>query len=122
MKKCSHTVRHQGGPNPESGGTNCDAFAGIGCKRTTRHAREKLAAYITDFGAFDLLVFGASMHAGGLEQELVEFINRHKQKIESKPRPFFLVLLSAATRDPELSRFARGRSQQDGKTILTIQR
>jgi len=51
---------------------------------------------------FDLLVFGASMHAGGLEQELVDFIHSHKEQIEQKVRSFFLVLLSAATKDSKL--------------------
>ncbi|MFG1486163.1 flavodoxin domain-containing protein [Halobacteriovorax sp. RZ-1] len=51
---------------------------------------------------FDLLVFGGSMHIGGIEKELVNFINDHKEQIESKPNAFFLVLLSAATKDPVL--------------------
>lgn len=55
-----------------------------------------------DINAFDLLVFGASMHAGGLESEILDFINRHADRIEHKPRSFFLVLLSAATKDPAL--------------------
>ena len=52
--------------------------------------------------AFDLLVFGASMHAGGLERELVDFVNAHEAEIAASPRSFFLVLLSAATKDPAL--------------------
>lgn len=55
-----------------------------------------------DLEAFDLLVFGASMHAGGLEPEIVELINRSVGQIEQKPNSFFLVLLSAATKDPDL--------------------
>ncbi len=51
---------------------------------------------------FELLVFGASMHAGGVEKELVDFIQVHRSTIESRPRAFFLVLLSAATKDPAL--------------------
>lgn len=54
------------------------------------------------FREYDLLVFGASMHAGGLESELVEFINRHAAAIEPLRRSFFLVLLSAAAKDPVL--------------------
>lgn len=53
---------------------------------------------------YDLLVFGASMHAGGIEKELVEYINQRQAQISAKPRSFFLVLLSAATRDPVLRR------------------
>ncbi len=50
----------------------------------------------------DLLVFGTSMHAGGLEAELVNCINAQRDIIQHKPRAFFLVLLSAATRDAAL--------------------
>jgi menaquinone-dependent protoporphyrinogen oxidase len=57
-----------------------------------------------DLGSVDLIVCGASMHAGGLESEMVDFLNRNKGQIEAKPRSFFLVLLSAATKDPELRR------------------
>lgn len=55
-----------------------------------------------DLSRFDLLVFGASMHAGGLERELVDFINGHDAEIAGKTTSFFVVLLSAATKDPEL--------------------
>ena len=55
-----------------------------------------------DLSSFDLLVFGASMHAGGLEKELVEYINGNAVQIKRKARSFFLVLLSAATKDPSL--------------------
>lgn len=51
---------------------------------------------------YDHLVFGASMHAGGIEKELVDFVNRHQGTIEHAARSFFLVLLSAATSDPQL--------------------
>lgn len=54
-----------------------------------------------NLSAFDLLVFGASMHAGGLEKEIVRFINRHADEIAERPRSFFLVLLSAAATDPQ---------------------
>lgn len=55
-----------------------------------------------NLGAFDLLVFGASMHAGGLEHELVAFITSHKEQIGQQSRSLFVVLLSAATKDPEM--------------------
>ncbi len=55
-----------------------------------------------DPGGFDLLVFGASMHAGGLEREIVNFLNAHKDAIRQRERSFFLVLLSVATADPAL--------------------
>ena len=55
-----------------------------------------------DLDACDLLVFGASMHAGGLETELLQFVKANADPISAKPRSFFLVSLSAATRDPAL--------------------
>lgn len=63
------------------------------------NAKDKSATKNLDLAAFDVFVFGASMHAGGLEHELVNFINSHKEQIEVKARLFFLVLLSAATKD-----------------------
>jgi menaquinone-dependent protoporphyrinogen oxidase len=65
-------------------------------------AQDKSAVEKLDPARFDRLVFGASMHAGGLERELVEFVNAHADTIERQPRSLFLVLLSAAARDPEL--------------------
>lgn len=65
-------------------------------------AADRAAAAAVDLKSFDLLVFGASMHAGGVEKELVELIQAHRSTIESLPRAFFLVLLSAATQDPAL--------------------
>ena len=55
-----------------------------------------------DLESFDLLVCGASMHAGGLESEMVDFINRNADQISMNNRSFFLVLLSAATKKPQL--------------------
>jgi menaquinone-dependent protoporphyrinogen oxidase len=52
--------------------------------------------------SFDLLVLGASMHAGGIERELVGFVNSHVEDIRQKRRSFFLVLLSAAAKDLSL--------------------
>ena len=66
------------------------------------NAKDKTVTEDVELDVFDLLVFGASMHAGGLEQELVDFINSHKEQIEPTVRSFFLVLLSAATKDSEL--------------------
>jgi len=59
-----------------------------------------------DPGAFDLLVFGASMHAGGLEKEMLQFVSRCAAFLERLPNSFFLVLMSAAHTDPELKRTA----------------
>lgn len=66
------------------------------------NAADSAAVKQINLGAYDLLVFGASMHAGGLEREIVQFINANAKQIESQARSFFLVLLSAATREPKL--------------------
>ncbi len=36
-----------------------------------------------DIGAFDISVFGASMHAGGVERELVRFMTDHKSAMRA---------------------------------------
>ncbi len=64
------------------------------------NAADKATQASLDLDAFDLLVFGASMHAGGLEKELTRFIKSHRDEIATKKRSFFLVLMSAATKDP----------------------
>lgn len=53
---------------------------------------------------FDFILCGGSMHAGGIEKELVQFLNENKDTIESKKNGFFLVLLSAATKNQELKK------------------
>lgn len=70
-----------------------------------------------DLDTFDLLVFGASMHAGGLEKELVQFVVTHKERIQQAPSSFFLVLLSAATKDAVL----REESLQDARSKMDAQ-
>jgi menaquinone-dependent protoporphyrinogen oxidase len=65
-------------------------------------AADLVATATMDLRSFQLLVFGASMHAGGVEQELIHFIQAYRSSIASQPRAFFLVLLSAATKDPAL--------------------
>jgi menaquinone-dependent protoporphyrinogen oxidase len=66
---------------------------------TLFNAKDKNKPKLEDY---DLLLFGGSMHAGGIEKELVSFINENKTVITNKPNSFFLVLLSAATKDPKL--------------------
>jgi menaquinone-dependent protoporphyrinogen oxidase len=65
-------------------------------------AADVTAAAAVDLKSFQLLVFGASMHAGGIEKEIVAFINACRSTIEAQSRALFLVLLSAATKDPTL--------------------
>lgn len=84
------------------------------------NAHYPIATDKLDLSSFDLLVFGASMHAGGLEQELVNFVNRNSEQIELKLRSFFLVLLSAATKDPELRAnwLADARKKMDQQLLV----
>jgi menaquinone-dependent protoporphyrinogen oxidase len=70
-----------------------------GAAVTLQDAREPFSL---DLGAFDYLVCGASMHAGGLEKEIRAFIQNRDEAIRRLPRSFFLVLLSAATKDRAL--------------------
>ena len=65
-------------------------------------AKDTPATEKLDLDTYDLLVFGASMHAGGLESELVRFVNRNAERIQLKAKSLFLVLLSAATKEPGL--------------------
>ncbi|MCM1984231.1 flavodoxin domain-containing protein [Lyngbya confervoides] len=79
-----------------------DHLTQAGARVRIINAKDKAVTQSLNLEIFDLLVFGASMHAGGLEPELVAFVNRHSAEIELKNRSFFLVLLSAATQDPVL--------------------
>jgi len=81
------------------------------------NVEDKQAITNIEFDAFDLLAFGASMHAGGLERELVNYINERREAIELKERSFFLVLLSAATKNSEV----RETSLQDARRKMAEQ-
>ena len=83
-------------------------------------AQDSLATEKLDLDAYDLLVFGASMHAGGLESELVHFVNRNAERIQLKAKSLFLVLLSAATREPSLreSSLADAQRKMDKQLAL----
>ena len=81
------------------------------------NADDRLATARLDLSGFDQFVFGASMHAGGLEKELVEFINARAQSIKARPRSLFVVLLSAATKNPAL----RARSLADARQKIDDQ-
>ncbi len=70
-----------------------------------------------DLAAYQLLVFGASLHAGGLERELKRFIDSNADRIGASARSFFLVSLSAATSDPEL----RAESLADAREKMNRQ-
>ena len=85
------------------------------------NAKDESATKNLDLNTFDTLVFGASMHAGGLESELVDFVNSHKDQIEAKARSFFLVLLSAATKDPKLNAESLADAQKKTNKQLQVQ-
>jgi len=70
-----------------------------------------------DLSRYDQLVFGASMHAGGLEREMVRFINARSDDIERLPHSLFVVLLSAANRDP----VQRTGTLEDARTKIVSQ-
>ncbi len=59
-----------------------------------------------DPSGYEAFVLGASMHAGGLEKELLQWLTRNGKKIDAQPTFLFVVTLSAATKDPTLRRTA----------------
>ncbi|WP_405221819.1 flavodoxin domain-containing protein [Lentisalinibacter sediminis] len=73
-----------------------------GAEVTLVNAENTLTADALELARFDRLIFGASMHAGGLERELVGFVNDHADGIRGQARSLFVVLLSAAAKDPVL--------------------
>jgi menaquinone-dependent protoporphyrinogen oxidase len=77
-----------------------DHLRQAGAEATLIDAANALVTESLDPGDFDRLVFGASMHAGGLEKELVQFVNTHAEAIRGRPHFLFVVLLSAAATDP----------------------
>ena len=84
------------------------------------NAADSKAIRQLDLSAFDQLVFGASMHAGGLERELVSFVNTHDKRISLKPRSLFVVLLSAATEDPDVRAASLADAQRKVSEQLRI--
>lgn len=94
----------------------------LGAKVAVIDARDITANRDFELDTFDLLVFGASMHAGGIEKELADFINRRKEQIERKTRSIFLVLLSAASKHQDLRAewLADARKKMDGQLVVTF--
>jgi len=89
----------------------------LGQEVTLRNAAQGDGREVRRPEAFDLLVFGASMHAGGLEKELRAYLREHAKAIAGVPRALFVVLLSAATRDPE----ARREALEDARRKIDAQ-
>jgi menaquinone-dependent protoporphyrinogen oxidase len=94
-----------------------ERLTALGAEVRRVNARRKTDTACLDLTAFDLLVLGASMHAGGIESELVAYVHDHAETIRAGLRSFFLVLLSAATADPVL----RARSLADAHDKLARQ-
>lgn len=90
------------GQTAKVAGRLAEQLRGGGAEVSLIDAANTLVMQSLDPGRFDRLVFGASMHAGGLEKELVEFVNAHADAIVGRPRSLFVVLLSAAAKDPAL--------------------
>ena len=106
----------------------------------TEKVAERLAAHLTELGhevalrnaagpkgdsapgpePFDRLVFGASMHAGGLEKELRSYLTEHAEQIRERPRALFVVLLSAATEaaDARATALADARRKVDAQLAV----
>lgn len=90
------------------------------CSVRIVNAADSASVRRLDLESYDLLVFGASMHAGGLERELVKFINTNAKQIESSARSFFLVLLSAATQSPGLKAESLADARQQMQKQLSV--
>ncbi|CAN0600156.1 unnamed protein product, partial [Laminaria digitata] len=53
----------------------------LGFDVTLRNASGIDAEEVVRVSEYDLLVVGASMHAGGLERELLRFVERHSEQL-----------------------------------------
>ena len=83
-------------------------------------AADAAAVERIDLSAYELLVFGASMHAGGLERELIRFVNDNAECVSLCVRSFFLVLLSAATKDPVLRAESLADARQKMNRLMSV--
>jgi menaquinone-dependent protoporphyrinogen oxidase len=80
-------------------------------------AADRAATEAIDLESYALLVFGASLHAGGIAGDVKGFVHAHARQIQPHPKSFFLVSLSAATKDPEI----RGEFLADARRKLDRQ-
>lgn len=103
-------------------GRIADHLTRAGAEVTLLDAADTLTAGALDLERYDRLVFGASMHAGGLEKELVGFVNDHAEDIRGRPHSLFVVLLSAAAQDPALREEWLGdaRRKIDGQLAVSF--
>ncbi|MCR9261010.1 MAG: hypothetical protein NXH95_14900 [Pseudomonadaceae bacterium] len=94
-------------------------FVDLGSAATVHNLQDSIET--ADLQNADLLLFGASMHAGGLERELVDFINDQATSITRRPHAFFLVLLSAATADQDLREKSLSDAQNKVQQQLNVE-
>ncbi|MCI2398009.1 flavodoxin domain-containing protein [Aliiroseovarius subalbicans] len=85
-----------------------------GHEATLQNAGDKTAVAPAP-ARFDRLVFGASVHVGRIEKEMLSFVKRHADLIDSLPHDIFLVSLGAAEVDPmvKTDRIAEAQARLD---------
>jgi len=67
------------------------------CKRgLDARAMDVRQAQSTDLDATSAVVLAASVHAGRHEREMIDFVKRHRQELQSLPNAFLSVTLSEA--------------------------
>jgi menaquinone-dependent protoporphyrinogen oxidase len=88
----------------------------LGASVDLLNAADKQAA-VKDLLAYDLVVLGASLHAGHVEKELVAYIRTNLVTLQSRTCRFFLVLMAAATEDLQ----TRKRELQDAQDMVRKQ-
>lgn len=78
-----------------------DHLVDAGAAVTLANVTDAAAMQGIDPAAFDMLVFGASIHVGKIEKPMANYINSHSAVIGSRKRSLFIVLMAAATEDDE---------------------
>lgn len=89
----------------------------LGCDVTVHNAAESFESGTQ----FDYVLYGGSMHAGGIEHELLTFMKREHEALAVSESGFFLVLLSAATRDPTLRKSSMDDSTEKVREQLPLE-
>jgi menaquinone-dependent protoporphyrinogen oxidase len=79
-----------------------DCLTQDGAEVDVINAADRRVLDAVDIAQYQRVVLGVSMHAGGLEKELVTWANQHQLEIEALPHFLFVVTLSAATPDKQL--------------------
>ncbi len=68
----------------------------------------------------DVLIYGASIHYGSVEPELIRFMQAHHDAIDPRRFHLFVVLMSAATRDPLRRHNALAEVEQKVRASLPV--